>query len=152
MVKYITSSVPISKELDNSKTITYKLKFIDSFRCMSASLSSLVDNLSEIYKKECKGSAEKRKIKSAYNFIRLKNNKLNYECKECEKIWLKPVNGLIKKFTNIRQVCNGDFNKFILLLRKGVYPQKKIQAGKDLMKHHYQIYSKLNLEDVTDKD
>ena len=28
-------------------------------------------------------------------------------------------------------------------------------AGKDLMKHHYQIktfYSKLNLEDVTDKD
>ena len=76
MVKYITSSVPISKELDNSKTITYKLKFIDSFRCMSASLSSLVDNLSEIYKKECKGSAEKRKIKFAYNFIRLKNNKL----------------------------------------------------------------------------
>ena len=54
MVKYITSSVPISKELDNSKTITYKLKVIDSFRCMSASLSSLVDNLSEIYKKECK--------------------------------------------------------------------------------------------------
>ena len=122
MVKYITSSVPISKELDNSKTITYKLKFIDSFRFMSTSLSSLVDNLSEIYKKECKGSEEKRKIKSAYNFIGLKNNKLNYECKECEKIWLKPVNGLIKKFTNIRQVCNGDFNKFILLLRKGVYP------------------------------
>ena len=30
--KYITFSVPISKELDNGKTITYKLKFIDSFR------------------------------------------------------------------------------------------------------------------------
>ena len=28
--KYITFSVPIKKELDNSKTITYKLKFIDS--------------------------------------------------------------------------------------------------------------------------
>ena len=25
------SSVPIKKELDNGKTITYKLKFIDSF-------------------------------------------------------------------------------------------------------------------------
>ena len=49
--KYITFSVPISKELDNGKTITYKLKFIDSFRFMSTSLSSLVDNLSEIYKK-----------------------------------------------------------------------------------------------------
>ena len=46
--KCITFSVPISKELDNGKTITYKLKFIDSFRFMSTSLSSLVDNLSEI--------------------------------------------------------------------------------------------------------
>ena len=46
--KYITLTVPISKELDNGKTITYKLKFIDSFRFMSTSLSSLVDNLSEI--------------------------------------------------------------------------------------------------------
>ena len=46
--KYITFSVPIKKELDNSKTITYKLKFIDSFRFMSNSLSSLVDNLPEI--------------------------------------------------------------------------------------------------------
>ena len=89
---------------------------------MLASLSSLVDNLSKIYKKGCKRSEEKRKIKSTYNFIGLKNNKLNSECKECKKIWLKPVNGLIKKFTNIHQVCNGDINKFILLLRKGGYP------------------------------
>ena len=36
--KYITFSVPISKELDNGKTITYKLKFIDGFRFMSTSL------------------------------------------------------------------------------------------------------------------
>ena len=49
--KYVTFSVPIKKELDNGKTITYKLKFIDSFRIISTSLSSLVDNLSEIYKK-----------------------------------------------------------------------------------------------------
>ena len=58
--KYITFSVPIKKELDNGKTITYKLKFIDSFRFMSTSLSSLVDNLSEIYKKECKGCKERK--------------------------------------------------------------------------------------------
>ena len=96
--KYITFSVPISKEIDNDKTITYKLRFNDSFRFMSASISSLVDNLSEIYKKECKECEEKRKIKSVCKFIGLKNNKLNCECKECEKRWLKPVNGLIKKF------------------------------------------------------
>ena len=42
--KYITFSVPIIKELNNCKTITYKLKFIDSFKFMSSSLLSLVDN------------------------------------------------------------------------------------------------------------
>ena len=44
--KYITFSVPVNKELDNGKTITYTLKFIDSFRFMSTSLSKLADNLS----------------------------------------------------------------------------------------------------------
>ena len=44
---YMTFSVSIKKELDNGKTITYKRKFIDSFRFMSSSLSNLVDNLSE---------------------------------------------------------------------------------------------------------
>ena len=45
--KHITFSVPIKKELDNGKTITYKIKFIDSFKFMTRSLSSLVDDLSE---------------------------------------------------------------------------------------------------------
>ena len=58
--KYITFSVPISKELDNGKKITYKLKFIDSFRLMSSKLTDLVDNFSEIYCKECTG-CKKRK-------------------------------------------------------------------------------------------
>ena len=46
--KYITFSVPIKKELKNGKVITYRLKFIDSYRFMSTSLSSLIDNLTEI--------------------------------------------------------------------------------------------------------
>ena len=45
--KYITFLVPIKKELDNGKLITYKIKFIGSFRFMSGSLSNLVDNLFE---------------------------------------------------------------------------------------------------------
>ena len=52
--KYITFSLPIKKELNNDKAIVYKLKFIDSYGFMSTSLSSLVDNVSGIDKKECK--------------------------------------------------------------------------------------------------
>ena len=36
--KYITFSIPIKKELDNSKAISYKIKFIDTFRFISSSL------------------------------------------------------------------------------------------------------------------
>ena len=120
--KYITFSVPIKKENDNNKTITYRIKFIDNFRFMSTSLSSLADNLYKIYRKECKEYEERRKIKSACNCIGCENNKLNYECRECKKRWLKPINELIKKFRNVYQFCNEDLNKFVLLLRNGVYP------------------------------
>ena len=90
--KYITFSVPIKKNLDNNKTITYRLKFIDSFRFISTSLLSLVDNVSELYKKGCKGCEERRKIKSVYHFIGLENNKLNYICKECKTRCLIQIN------------------------------------------------------------
>ena len=44
--KYITFLLSMSKELDNGKIITYKLKFFDSFSFVSTSPSKLVDNLS----------------------------------------------------------------------------------------------------------
>ena len=37
----------IKKDLENGKTITNKIKFIDSFRFMSSSLLSFHDNLSD---------------------------------------------------------------------------------------------------------
>ena len=61
--KYKTFSVPIKKEIENKNKIfeiTYKIKFLDSYRFMSTSLSKLVDNLSEglhnnrcVYCKSC---------------------------------------------------------------------------------------------------
>ena len=47
--KYVTVSLPIKKERDNGKTITYKLEFIDSFKFMATALWELVNNLSKIY-------------------------------------------------------------------------------------------------------
>ena len=55
-------------------------------------------------------------------FVGLKNNRLICRCKECNEEWKRPIEGLIRKFPSIYQFCNGNLNKFILLLRKGVYP------------------------------
>ena len=53
--KYITFSAPIKKNIENKDIeITYKIKFIDSYRFMAVSLSKLVDNLSEgIHNNKC---------------------------------------------------------------------------------------------------
>ena len=69
--------VPI-KEDGNSKSITYKLKSIESYRFMSSKLSDLVDNLSKINKKEC------LECKGKYSFIGFKNDRLHYKCKKCK--------------------------------------------------------------------
>ena len=135
--KYITFSVPISKESDNGKTITYRLKFIGSFRFNLDQI--LLITYLKFTKKQCKGCKERRKSKSGCSFIGLKNNKLNYKCKKCKKRWLKPINQLIKMFPNIHQFCNIDINKFVSSLRKGVYPYEYMDIGKDLMKYHCPI-------------
>ena len=93
--------MPIKRECDNGKTTACKLRFIDSFRFMSTSLSDLVGNMS-----------------GKFNSIECKSCTENNRCKECKKL----IEELIKKFSSIYQFCNGDLNKYILLLRKGFYP------------------------------
>ena len=61
--KYFTFSVSLNKENNNGKKIAYRLKFIDTYRFMSTSLSNLVDNLSGVYDKECKRCMERKKIR-----------------------------------------------------------------------------------------
>ena len=53
------------------KKITYKLKFIHSYRFMNSKFSDLVDNLSDINKKECP-ECMRKKIKSECEFIGFK--------------------------------------------------------------------------------
>ena len=90
---------------------------------MSASLSNFVDNLSGIFNSlESKLCMEKIKINSECCFVGLKNDRLIYRCKECKEEWKRTINELIEKFPSIYQFCNGNLNKFVLLLRKGVYP------------------------------
>ena len=101
--KYITFSLPLKKENDDDKIITYKLKFIDSYRFMSTSLSNLADNLSGIYFKECKKCMERKKIGLHYEFIRFQNDRLNYRCKECKHSCYKSK---LKQFKIFRLCIN----------------------------------------------
>ena len=90
---------------------------------MPTSLSELVDNTFGIFNSiECKSCKEKIKINSKFCFVGLKNNKLIYKCKECKEEWKRPLNKLIESFPSIYQFWNGNLNKFVMLLRKGVYP------------------------------
>ena len=116
--KYITFSVSIKKEFDNGKPITYKIKLIDSFRFMSSSLPNLVDNLSEgLHGDKCVD------CKSCLDYKSIRDDQLIFRCFECKKNYKKDFNKeLIKRFANIYEFRNEDINKFILLLRKGVYP------------------------------
>ena len=155
--KDISFSVPIKKEHNNNgETITYKLKFINSCRFMSSKLSDLVDNLSEINRKDCKTCIGRKNIKSECEFIRLKNNRLNYRCKECNGTSAKSVNDLIEKFPRMYKLYDGDLNKFVLLLRKDVYPYEYMDSwerfNETSLPPKKDFYSELILEDISEKD
>ena len=88
---------------------------------MSTSLSELADNTSGIFNSiECKSCIEKIKINSECCFVGLKNNKLIYKCKECKEEWKRPLNKLTENSLSIYQFCNGNLNRFVMLLRKGL--------------------------------
>ena len=116
-----TFSVPVKKEIKNKNKIieiTYKIKFIDSCRFTSTSLSKLVDNLSEgLHNNRCVD------CKSCLDYMKNKDEKLIFRCFNCKKNYEKDFNKeFIKRFVNTYNFCNNDPNKFILLLRKGVCP------------------------------
>ena len=126
------------------------VKFIDSYRFMNSKLWDLVDNLSEINKKEC------LEYKGKCEFIEFKNDRLHYRCQKCKKICTKSKDRLIKKFPHRYIFCKGDLNKFALLLRKGVYPYGYMDSwerfDETLLPDKEDFHSKLKLEDITDED
>ena len=92
--KYITFSVQINKEIiktdkdGNYKTVNipYKLKFIDSFRFMSTSLSSH-DNLSDgLHSNKCTD------CESSFDYMKVENNQLMFKCLKCNKNYNKEFN------------------------------------------------------------
>ena len=79
-----------------------------------------------------------------------------YKCSKCNNRSCKPISPLIERFPSTYQFCNGDNNKFALLLRKGVYPYDYIidwerfkETQLPLMKD---FRNSLNQEDITEED
>ena len=89
--------------------------------CKVNYLTLLITYLKLIFR-TAKHAWKEKNIKSEYEFIGFKNNRLNYRYTEYKGTSTKPLNELIEKFPRMYQFHNGDLNKFILLLRKGVYP------------------------------
>ena len=158
--KYITFSVPIKKEItkkdkdgsDKITEISYKIKFIDSFRFMLSSLSNLVGNLSEgLHSDKCTD------CKSCLDYSTNKHEQLIFRCFECKRSCKKDFNKeLIKRFSSTYKACNKDINRFILLLRKGVYPYEYMDSWEGFnetsLPDKEVFYSSLSMEDITDVD
>ena len=86
--KYITFSVPIKKESNEDSTIIYRIKFIDSFRFMSAYLSTLVDNLSN----KIIENGKYADCKSYLEFIKIRNSgRLSFQCFDCKRRYQKNI-------------------------------------------------------------
>ena len=145
--------VPLKNKIENKNIeITYKIKFIDSYRFMSSSLSKLVDNLSEgIY------NNKRVDCNSCLDYIKIKNEKLLLKFFNCNTCYKKKFSkDLIKNIKNTYSFCNNDLNKFILLLRKGVYPDEYVDNWERLnetsLPSKKDFYSNLNMEDIDDID
>ena len=150
---YITFSVPIKKEIRNKNIeITYKIKFIDSYGFMAMPLSKLIDNLSEgLHNNKCLD------CESCLDYIKTKNKKLILKCFNCKQYYEKGFNKeLIERFASTYEFCNKDLNKFILLLRKGVYPYEYMdnweRFDETSLPNKESFYSNLNMENIDDID
>ena len=112
---------------------------------MATSLSKLVDNLTDnIHNDKC------IKYKSNLCFVRAINKKLIFKCIDCEKEYEKEFNKeLLERFANT-------YNKFIMLVRKGVYPYEYIDEwdkfNEKVLPDKDSFYSNLTLENISEID
>ena len=94
----VTFFVPIKKESNEDRTIIYRIKFIDSFRFMSTSLSSLVDNLSD----RIHDNRKYTKCNSSLEYISIsKKGRLLFEYFDCKKRYTRKFDKKLTKSLKI---------------------------------------------------
>ena len=173
--KYITFAVPIEKEAtridknrEEIKNMCYILPFIDSTRFMVSSLSNIVNNLSEgNHGIKCiRGHDDKKydtfRIKYKYcdcflEYTILKDDLIEYKYLCCNKNYQHKFDENLKeRFFNTYKFSENDNNKFISLLRKGIYPYKYMddweKFNETSLSEKENFYNHLYIRDITDAD
>ena len=83
-------------------------------------------------------------------------NFIKYKYLYCNKDYSKKIDEKLKRFKNTFKFSNNDINKFILLLRKGVYPYEHMdnweKFNETTLPEKDEFYSNLNMEDIIDAD
>ena len=100
----------------------------------------------------------KKKNNSECCFVKLKNDRLICRCRERKEKYKKTNTNrrFNQKVSKCISIFKGDLNKFILLLRKGVYPYEDMdnweKFDETTLPPKEAFYSNLNLEDISDED
>ena len=89
--------------------------------------------------------------------MKTKDEKLILRCFSCKKNYEEDFNKkLIKTFASTCNFCDNNLNKFILLLRKGVYPYEYMDNWEKFdetsLPDKESFYSSLNMENINDID
>ena len=155
-------------EEEITKNKSYILQFIGSARFMASSLSNLANNLSEgLHRIKCKVGHDDKKCETGgikyehcgcfFEYTNFEDDLIEYKCLSCNKIYQRKFNEKLKeRFFNTYKFSNHDNNKFVLLLRKGVYPYEYMdyreKFNETSLPEKEDFYSHLNMEHITGAD
>ena len=146
----------------------YRLQFINSPRFMTSLLLNPVNNLSKgVYKVNCKNRHDGKNsnicwIKYKYcnyflEYTFFKDGLIKHKYLCCNKNYKQKFDEKLKeRFFNTFKFSNYEKRKFVLLLRKGIYPYEY----KDDWERFYEtilpekedFYSHLSMDDINDAD
>ena len=135
---------------------------------MASSLSNLVNNISQgIHRVKCKFGHDDKKCETCgtkykyrdcfLEYTSFKDDLIEQKCLCCNKNYHRKFDQKLKEqFFNTYKCSDHDNNKFVLLLRKGVYPYEYMvdweKFNETLLLEKENFHSHLSIEDVTDAD